>query len=113
MESRASGSCVVRFTSEAEEDFARLDGSQRKEVAVQLRKIERSPELGAPLGNRAGLDLSGYRKLYACRKSVRIVYRFPMPENDPDTDLPVALIVAIGPRGGLEAYRLAASRLGG
>ncbi|MEK6813402.1 MAG: addiction module toxin RelE [Nitrospirota bacterium] len=110
MESRASGSCVVQFTSEAEEDFARLDGSQRKEVAVQLRKIERSPQLGAPLGNRAGLDLSGYRKLYACRKSIRIVYRFPMPENDPEADIPVALIVAIGPRGNLEAYRLAADR---
>jgi mRNA interferase RelE/StbE len=52
----------VVLTAAAAEDFRRLDGSL-KEVAKQLRKLETAPRLGEHLGNRAGLDLTGYFKL--------------------------------------------------
>lgn len=57
------------------DDFRRLDGSLKQPVAKQLKKLETSPLLGEHLGNKAGLDLTGYYKLYAAKKSIRIVYR--------------------------------------
>jgi len=53
----------VVLTAAAAEDFRRLDGSLKEPVAKQLRKLEASPRLGEHLGNRAGLDLTGYFKL--------------------------------------------------
>jgi len=65
----------VTLTADAADDFRRLDGSLKQPVARQLRKLETSPLLGEHLGNKAGLDLTGYYKLYAAKKSIRIVYR--------------------------------------
>ena len=52
----------VVLTVAAAEDFRRLDGSLKEPVAKQLRKLETAPRLGEHLGNRAGLDLTGYYK---------------------------------------------------
>jgi mRNA-degrading endonuclease RelE of RelBE toxin-antitoxin system len=64
----------VELISEAEGDFRELDGSVKKQVLKQLIKLEQNPKCGVPLGNKAGINLEGYFKLYADRKRIRIVY---------------------------------------
>ena len=44
------------------------EGSSRSSVG-------RNPELGANLGNKLGIDLTGYRALHFGRNRYRIVYR--------------------------------------
>lgn len=94
----------VILTKDAADDFRRLDGSVKKQVAKQLKKLEKSPCLGEPLGNVRGFDLTGYFKMYAVRKSVRIVYRIIEEEI-------VVEIVGIGKRTDFEVYAEVARRL--
>ncbi len=94
----------VFFTGDAAEDFRRLDGSVKKQVAKQLKKLEDSPHLGDALGNIRGFDLTGYYKLYAVRKAIRIVYRIIEDEV-------IVEIVGIGRRADFEIYAEVARRL--
>lgn len=94
----------VVFTEDAAADFRALDGSVKKLVATQLKKLETSPHLGQPLGNLRGFDLTGYYKLYAARKSIRVVYRIVEDEV-------VVEIVGIGKREDFEVYADVARRL--
>jgi mRNA interferase RelE/StbE len=94
----------VVFTEDAAADFRVLDGSVKKLVATQLKKLEASPHLGQPLGNMRGFDLAGYYKLYAVRKSIRVVYR--IVENEV-----VVEVVGIGKRKDFEVYADVARRL--
>ncbi len=94
----------VVLTVSAAEDFRHLDGSLKEPVAKQLEKLETSPRLGEYLGNRAGLDLTGYYKLYAAKKSIRIVYRIIDQEV-------LVEVVAIGRREDLAVYQEALKRL--
>lgn len=94
----------VTLTADAADDFRRLDGSLKQPVAKLLKKLETSPLLGEHLGNKAGLNLTGYYKLYAAKKAVRIVYRIVEQEV-------VVEVVAIGKREGFEVYRAAQKRL--
>jgi mRNA interferase RelE/StbE len=92
------------LTADAADDFRRLDGSLKEPAAKQLKKLTASPLLGEHLGNKAGLDLTGYYKLYAAKKSVRIVYRILEQEVIVD-------IVAIGKREDLAVYQTALKRI--
>lgn len=92
------------LTADAADDFRRLDGSLKEPVAKQLKKLTTSPLLGEHLGNKAGLDLTGYYKLYAAKKSVRIVYRILEQEV-------IVIIVAIGKREDLAVYQTALKRI--
>ena len=56
------------------------------------------------LGNKNGFDLTGYRKMYACKKQVRIVYS--VVEN-----VLLVNIIAIGEREDLEVYESASQRV--
>jgi len=56
------------------------------------------------LGNMRGFDLTGYYKLYAVRKSIRVVYR--IVENEV-----VVEVVGIGKREDFEVYADVARRL--
>jgi len=94
----------VLLTPEAATDFRALDGSVKKLVGKQLKKLEESPHLGQPLGNMQGFDLTGYYKLYAVKKSIRIVYC--IIENEV-----VVEVVGIGKRADFEAYAEVARRL--
>ncbi len=94
----------VVLTVAAAEDFRQLDGSLKEPVSKQLRKPETAPRLGEHLGNRAGLDLTGYYKLYVAKKSIRIVYRII------DHEILVE-VVAIGRREDLAVYQEALKRL--
>jgi mRNA interferase RelE/StbE len=91
------------LTAHAAEDFRRLDGSLKQPIARQLKKLEISPLLGEHLGNKADLDLTGYYKLYAAKKGIRIVYRIIEQEV-------IVEVVAIGKREDLAVYRTSLKR---
>lgn len=94
----------IKFHPEAFKEFCALDGSVKKLVKKQLDKLKTSPLLGEELGNKNGYDLTGYRKMYACKKNIRIVYSFV--EN-----VLIVNIIAIGKREDLEVYETASQRI--
>ena len=94
----------IKFHPDALREFCELDGSLKKLVKKQLDKLKTSPFLGEELGNKNGYDLTGYRKMYACKKQIRIVYS--IVEN-----VLLVNIIAIGKREDMEVYELAANRL--
>lgn len=94
----------VKFHPDAEKEFLELDKGVRERVAKQLVKITTHPELGERLGNRNGIDLSGYRKMYAEKKKIRIVYEVVEDEI-------VIYIMAIGERDDMTVYKTALKRL--
>ena len=94
----------VTLTADAADDFRHLDGSRKIAVAKQLRKLGTAPLLGEHLGNRAGLNLTGYYKLYAAQKSIRIVYRI-IEQNV------VVEVMAIGKREDMSVYKTALKRI--
>jgi mRNA interferase RelE/StbE len=94
----------IELFPEAESDILMLDKSTRILVFKQLKKIEKSPELGELLGNKAGYELSGCRKMYADNKRIRIVYRIV------DEKI-VVEVIAVGERDDMAVYRVASGRL--
>ena len=56
-----------------------------------LNKFKTLPFLVEELGNKNGYDFTGYRKMYACKKQIRIVYSVI-------NDLLLVPIIAIGKR---------------
>jgi mRNA interferase RelE/StbE len=97
----------IEFHPEAAKDFAQIDGSVRKEVAKKIDALSESPFLGKPLGNKIGLDLTGFFKLYAAKKKIRIVYRLLKDY------LEVIEVIGIGKREKEEVYKLFLRRLQG
>ncbi len=61
-----------------------------------LNKFKTLPFLVEELGNKNGYDFTGYRKMYACKKQIRIVYSVI-------NDLLLVPIIAIGKRPHLTA----------
>ena len=94
----------IKFHPEALKEFCSLDGSIKKLVKKQIDKLKTSPFLGEELGNKNGYDLTGYRKMYVCKKQVRIVYS--IVEN-----VLLVNIIAIGKREDMEVYASAAERV--
>ena len=92
----------VELIPEAHTDFNKLDGSVKKQVLKQLVKLERNPKYGAPIGNKAGINLEGYLKLYADKKRIRIVYQ--EIGN-------IIKVIAIDKREDMEVYRIALKRI--
>jgi mRNA interferase RelE/StbE len=95
----------VIFTKDAENDLERLDKSIRTQVIKKAIALQENPFLGDALGNKFGLDLTGYYKLYVAKKAYRIVYRLT------GTQIEVVEIVGIGKRDKEEIYRLVVKRL--
>lgn len=93
----------ISFHPEALKEFCALDGSLKLLVKKQLEKLKKSPFLGEELGNKSGYDLTGYRKMYVCKKQLRIVYSIV------DEKLLVN-IIAIGKRNDMEVYETANKR---
>ena len=88
----------------AAKEVARLDNRATLLVLKQIKKLSITPGLGSELGNRHGINLSGYRKLYADKKKIRIVYKII-------DEKVLVQIIAIGKREGMEVYQKAATRL--
>ena len=94
----------VLFHPDAAKEVARLDNRVKLLVLKQIKKLSITPGLGSELGNRHGIYLSGYRKLYADKKKIRIVYKIV-------DEKVLVQIIAIGKREGMEVYQKAATRL--
>ena len=94
----------VLFHPDAAKEIACLDNRVKILVLKQIKKLSLAPGLGSELGNRQGIDLSGYRKLYADKKRIRIVYKIV------DEKLLIQ-IIAVGRREGMKVYQKAATRL--
>ncbi|MBI5634375.1 MAG: type II toxin-antitoxin system RelE/ParE family toxin [Nitrospirae bacterium] len=95
----------VEFIPDAAKDFATLDGSVRKEAAKKIDALSENAFLGKPLGNKFGIDLTGFYKLYISRKKYRIVYRIIGGEIE------IVEIVGIGRRDKEAIYRLVMGRI--
>ncbi|MBU0693883.1 MAG: type II toxin-antitoxin system RelE/ParE family toxin [Candidatus Omnitrophica bacterium] len=89
---------------EAEEEFDKLDHALQKHAFTQLKKLKKSPQLGLPLGKKAGLDLTGFQKLYFSQKKYRIVYQL-------DEKNKKVIIWSIGKREDMKVYVEAVKRL--
>jgi len=97
---------TIEFFPEVEDDLKQLDHRVRLLVFKQLKKLSQSPQLGDLLGNKAGMDLSGYRKMYVDHKRVRIVYRII-------EEVIVVEVIAIAQRDDMSVYREASQRIEG
>jgi len=95
-------SIVVK--EEVKHDLDKLSVSQKMLVLKQFKKLKTSPELGKPLGNKGGYNLTGYRKMYVDKKRVRIVYTIV-------EEIITVEVVAIGKRDDMEVYEKAYSRI--
>ena len=84
-------------------DLAKLSHAQRTLVFKQFKKIQTSPELGTPLGNKAGYNLSGLRKLYVDKKKIRVVYQI-IEERI------IVEVIAVGKREDMAVYAKAWER---
>ena len=92
----------VELIAEAQADFNSLDGSVKKRVLKQLVKLEQNPNYGDPLGNKTGINLEGYFRLYADKRRIRIIYE----KIDH-----IIKIIAIDKREDMEVYRIALKRI--
>lgn len=96
----------IELIPAALEDYRKLDGSVRKDVNKKIDKLKKNPFAGDELGNRDNIDLTGFYKLYACNKRIRIVYRLITPEK-----IEIVEIWGIGKREKAEIYKTVADRL--
>ncbi len=95
----------VELHPKAVRDLDALDGSIRKTVIKKIDALSENPFLGKPLGNKLGMDLTGFFKLYAARKKYRVVYRILKGR------LEVIENIGIGKREKEEIYKLIFKRL--
>jgi len=95
----------IEFIPDAEDDLANLDKSLQKEAGKKIDALAENPFLGKPLGNKLGIDLTGFYKLYFHKKKYRIVYRILRDYIE------VIEIFGIGKRDKEEIYKLVAKRL--
>lgn len=93
----------IQFHPLALQEFLSLDKGVQKLVKKQLEKIKISPQLGEELGVKNNIDLSGYRKMYANKKQIRIVYSILQ-------EIVTVNIIAIGKREDIEVYKTASER---
>jgi mRNA interferase RelE/StbE len=94
----------IKYHPDVVEDIEGIDKGVRKKVFKKIEQLKERPLLGVPLGNRAGLDLSGYRKCYVDNRRIRIVYRI-------DDELIRIMVMAVGKREALEVYQIVQKRL--
>jgi mRNA interferase RelE/StbE len=95
----------IEFLPDAAKDLDGLSGSLKKHAGKKIDALSRNPFLGRPLGNKLGIDLTGFYKLYFAKKKYRIVYRLIQERIE------VIEIVGIGKRDKEEIYKLIAKRL--
>lgn len=94
----------IVLKQEADDELDKLSHSQKILIFKQFKKLKTSPQLGISLGKKSGYDLTGYRKMYADKKQLRIVYR--IIDNIIEVE-----IIAIGKRDDLEVYKKAFDRV--
>jgi mRNA interferase RelE/StbE len=94
----------LKLHPKVEDDLKSFDNSLKIQVFKKLKQIQELPEIGLPLGNKNGMDLSGFRKVYLAKKRVRIVYEI-------ENNILSIYVIAIGKRDDMEVYKKANDRL--
>jgi mRNA interferase RelE/StbE len=94
----------IAFHPEAKKELDALDGRVRIVILKQLNKLMSNPHLGEELGHKAGLNLTGFRKLYADNKRIRILYKIISEEI-------LVYVISIGKRDKMEVYKKSIKRL--
>ena len=92
------------LTPSAKMDLQSFDKSVALEIIKKLEKLEVNPFLGKALGNKMGINLTGFYKLYVYRKKVRIVYSIPYKKEAIE-------VIAIGKRESEEVYKKIIERI--
>lgn len=93
----------IKYHPLVETDLKQLNNSVRLEVFKKLKKIQQTPELGKPLGNKNNMNLTGLFKVYVAKKQVRIVYEII-------NNILVVKVIVIGKRENMEVYKQAEER---
>ena len=93
----------VHLIPEAKQDFKKLDGSIKKIVLKKLIQLETNPLLGEALGNKAGMDLTCYYKIYIQKRKLRIIYEIKK-------EILLIEVISIGKRDKFSAYFQAYAR---
>ena len=86
------------------DDLKVLDNALVIKVFKKLKQIQQSPQIGENLGNKNGMNLSGFKKVYIDKKRVRIVFEV-------QDDILTVYSIAIGQRDDMEVYKKAFDRL--
>lgn len=108
--------CKVNLKKEAAEDLLLLPDQVFNEYLIMEGKLKRNINLGQPLINKNGKDLSDCYKIYFNNAKYRIVYRKKNNacevigiEEVPEM---IAEIIAVGKRDKEQVYQNAVNRLG-
>ena len=88
---------TIKYHPEALRELIELDGQAKALAKGKLKQISSNPYIGVALGNKHGIDLSGFFKTYFFRKKYRIVFSI-------DTDSNTIYIISINKREDLAAY---------
>ena len=86
------------------DDLKVLDNTLVIKVFKKLKQIQQSPQIGENLGNKNGMNLSGFKKVYIDKKRVRIVFEV-------EDDILTVYTIANGQRDDMEVYKKAFDRL--
>ncbi|MGJ0313538.1 type II toxin-antitoxin system RelE family toxin [Aliarcobacter cryaerophilus] len=86
------------------DDLKVLDNTLVIKVFKKLKQIQQSPQIGENLGNKNGMNLSGFKKVYIDKKRVRIVFEV-------QDDILTVYTIAVGQRDDMEVYKKAFDRL--
>lgn len=95
---------AIEFHEKVDKDLKDLGANISQLVFKKLKKIQLNPTIGVDLGNKANMDLSGYKKVYVDNKRVRIVYK--IIENKIQI-----FVIAIGKRDCMKVYQKALKRI--
>ena len=82
------------------DDLKVLDNTLVIKVFKKLKQIQQSPQIGENLGNKNGMNLSGFKKVYIDKKRVRIVFEVK-------DDILTIYTIAVGQRDDMEVYKKA------
>lgn len=93
----------VEYHPQLEQDLKELGHRTTQLVFKKLKKIAQNPIIGVDLGNKANMNLTGYKKVYVDKKKVRIVYKIIEEKI-------VIYVIAVGKRSDMEVYEKASKR---
>lgn len=96
-------SYTLRFSSDSQKDYIRLDNSQKIQIRKSLVKIE---NYGMQIGQQLSGKLSDCKKIKHKRLGLRIVFK------ESDLGIEIIEIIVIGKRSDSEVYKIAEKRLG-
>jgi mRNA interferase RelE/StbE len=94
----------VLFHAKAKSEFDKMDNSVKILILKQIKKINKLPSLGDHLGNKYGINLTNYQKIYVDNKKIRIVYKAIEERIE-------ILIIGIGYRDKSDIYNQIYTRL--